>query len=711
MLELAKFLRLLNKKKFILVVVPMITVFITFFLVRKISDTYKSHGRISTGLVDESQRILMNTDEDQENKINQHFGNLIEVFRLKQIFDHVSYHLMLHDLTSEKPYRPNSKLLKQIGPNARAHAVDVFTQLLKEKRPLSLWNKDQYGINQLLISMGYDEQTLQKKVQIYRVNNSDFIDIEFESENPFLSAYVINELTKEFLSYYSTYVKNNQMRAVNFLDLLAKQKYDSMVSKMRTLRDYKIKNRILNLNEMAKALYIQITQFEANINAAQKEVISTEGAIKGIDAKFDPKDRKYLESSVVDINQAILDTREALKEATIDVIKNNYATQFVVKRDSIRNQLDKEILNSTDRLLVSPLANKQALIQRRMALEISLDMAKNSIKSLEEESERLNKKFDMLVPHEAFIQNYEGAVDVAGKEYLDVLSKLNRTSLESNITVQLRQVEPAMPGPAEPSKKLLLVIISGVVSFVFCVLALLVIFFLDNSIRDAYDLIGQTGYPVLSFLPYINTSLLDFSDMSGEYEVKSSTRAFKNLIRSLRFEVERSMDNKKLLVVTSLSTGEGKSLIAMGLAYAFSMVNKRVLLVDGNFDEPTISSITGTTNFLEDYLKNRISLSEVTHGGKVTILGNRGGDTSLFEFCDETIVKPKLTYLRDVYDIIIVEGPSLDRLNKSREWVVVADRVLGVYASGNSIKDTARPHIAFLGTLGDKFAGWALNKV
>jgi hypothetical protein len=159
------------------------------------------------------------------------------------------------------------------------------------------------------------------------------------------------------------------------------------------------------------------------------------------------------------------------------------------------------------------------------------------------------------------------------------------------------------------------------------------------------------------------------------------------------------MENKKMIVVTSLHNGEGKSLISLGLAYALSIVNKKVLLIDGNFDEPSITKISDSTYFLEDYLKNRISVADIIQNGKVSIMGNRGGHTSLFEFCDESIVIPKFKYLRDVFDVIIVEIPSLDRLNKSREWIVATDKILGIFSSGDTIKPGYKPHIQFLNKL------------
>jgi len=710
-MELNKFFKLVYKKKYALVIIPLITVIITYFLVRKLPDTFKSLSRISTGIVDQSSQILSNSDMSQESKIAQQFSNLLEVFHLKRVFDQLSFQLILHDLTNNKPFRPQSKLIKEIGPKARAHAIEVFTKRLKTKEPLSLWDSDQNGLNQLLISMGYDEQTLQKKIFIYRVNNSDFIDVEVESENPFLSAFMINVLIKEFLDYYSGFTRSNQLRAVNFLDTLMKQKYDSMNNKMKLLRDYKIKNRILNLNEQAKSLYSQITDYENRLQVANKDVESFNVAIAGIDAKFNPKDRKYLESTIVAVNQSIISIREQLKNVTVELIKSNYDKKIQFKQDSLKALLDEQVLISTDKLLVSPFSNKQSLIQQRITLEISRDLAIGGIKSINEEIERLNKKFDLLVPHEALIQNYEGAVDVAGKEYLEILNKFNRTSYETSLGMQLRQIEMAMPGQAQPSKKLLLVLLSGILSFVFCLVVLFVIFYLDHSVQNSADLANQTGNPVLSFLPFINTSMLDLSSLSKGDEINRNTIAFKNLLRSLRFEVVQSMENKKMIVVTSLHSGEGKSLISLGLAYALSMVNKKVLLIDGNFEEPSITKISDSTYFLEDYLKNRLSVADIIRNGKVSIMGNRGGDTSLFEFCDESIVIPKFNYLRDVFDIIIVEIPSLDRLNKSREWIVVADKILGVFSSGDAIKASNKPHIQFLSKLDNKFIGWVLNKV
>ncbi|MFX6266202.1 hypothetical protein ABTF63_19165, partial [Acinetobacter baumannii] len=87
-------------------------------------------------------------------------------------------------------------------------------------------------------------------------------------------------------------------------------------------------------------------------------------------------------------------------------------------------------------------------------------------------------------------------------------------------------------------------------------------------VENVLDLANQTKMPVLSYLPFINTAMLDLSEVwKNQTHTNRKTIAFKNLIRSLRFELEREMDGKRILAITSLVPEEGKSLIALGLAF------------------------------------------------------------------------------------------------------------------------------------------------
>ena len=306
-MDLAKLLKLLYKHRFTLVLIPVITVVITYFLVRNLPDIFMAQAQIATGIVDDTQNVLNSDDHvAQESQINQEFSNLIEMMKLNRMIDQVGYKLILHDLTSPTPFRELSNMIKGLNPEAKKHAIEVFKNKYQKREGLSLWNNDQRGINELLRSMKYDEGSIKMQLTVYRANNSDFINAEYTSESAELSAFVVNTLCKEFIEYYTSLVKENQRKAVNFLEALLREKYQAMNQKIALLRDYKIKYKVLNLYEQSKSLYIVILDFETKRQQTAKDIIAYNGAVQSMDAKFSPKERKYLESTLTRVNQCDL---------------------------------------------------------------------------------------------------------------------------------------------------------------------------------------------------------------------------------------------------------------------------------------------------------------------------------------------------------------------------------------------------------------------
>ena len=72
-------------------------------------------------------------------------------------------------------------------------------------------------MSEVILSMRYDDGSILSKMKIYRIDNSDFIDLEYESDDPYLSAFVVNTLCSEFISYYSALNKQNELKAIDFL--------------------------------------------------------------------------------------------------------------------------------------------------------------------------------------------------------------------------------------------------------------------------------------------------------------------------------------------------------------------------------------------------------------------------------------------------------------------------------------------------------------
>ncbi len=693
----------------------IIAVMLTYSLTKHLPESFSSKASLATGLVDQTQAQVLDEKKDaQESQINLQFANLIQSIQLKKIFDLVSYQLIIHDLTpNTTPFRKKSKLLAAMKPKEMADAIVLYKKKYEARESLFLYDEAQKKLQDLINSMGYDDESLKKKLTIFRVSNSDFIQLEYEGENPHFCAFVLNTLCSEFIGYYNFIVKENHVKGVNFLDALMHQKRDAMNNKMETLKNYKIQNRILNLNEQARSIYAQIADFESRKELTEKDVLAYTGAIKGIDNMFDPKDRMYLESTLVKVNLEIMSTKEIIKKFAENYVKSNYDPKIRVKLDSLNSILTAQISQLTDKYIVNPLSAKENLVTQKLNLGVQLEISKNSIASLQNKINQLSEQYNKLVPHEAVIQSYETEVDIASKEYIEILQKFNQTTMASDITPRLKQIELAMPGAAAPSKKNLLIAVSGVVPIVLYVVVLFVVFYLDDSLKNARELADKTNIPVLGYLPLLNKSTIDLKEIWANNDLlPKDLQTYKDLLRSTRFEVEQEMKGKKILSVTSLADGEGKSFVTLSLAYAYAMAKKKVLIIDGDFEVPSITDITRPTQLFEDYLDGQIDSQAIALDDGIAILGCKPGDISLFEINDEQSIVEKLAALKEIFDVIIVDATSLDNLNKAKEWIVVSDKVVAVFIANQSINVTKDLMINYLRELNDgQYIGWILNKV
>ena len=139
--ELKKFYNLLYKYRYVIISVPIITIIIAFFLVRNLEDQFIAEGQIATGIVDETQVLANNTDK-QETSVIREFSNLIEIMKLEKITNMVSYQLIIHDLTAEKPFREWNNKIKDLSEIERRRILNAFKKKFSFRESLNRFNNE-----------------------------------------------------------------------------------------------------------------------------------------------------------------------------------------------------------------------------------------------------------------------------------------------------------------------------------------------------------------------------------------------------------------------------------------------------------------------------------------------------------------------------------------------------------------------------------------
>ena len=224
-----------------------------------------------------------------------------------------------------------------------------------------------------------------------------------------------------------------------------------------------------------------------------------------------------------------------------------------------------------------------------------------------------------------------------------------------------------------------------------------------RTIRSESELRSLLNIPCLGTLPFYQKK-----------QRRNSTRTEINILndgensdyveamRLIRTRLERQMEGKQVLMVTSSISGEGKSTVAANVAIAMAKKGKRVILVDCDLRNPTVSQIfdlkekyPGLVSILRGKSELEDSLVEISdHGNPIGLTLLPGGEREprLVEILSSENMKIVINKLREKADVVILDTPPSAMLVDAMMLVRHVDAVAYVIMS-----DFARRRYIFQG--------------
>lgn len=708
-MDIKLFLKYLYRHKWVVFVVPIITIVITYYLTKNLPSQYSSEVQIATGLLDPSKQVISDQNVDFF-KVNQQFNSIMEKMKHKKILNALSYNLILHDLENPSAaFRTPSAYIDSLSQQDKIKVIKLFKDKLLNKAILTLEdNKGKYRLQEIVGSMGYGEEGFKEDVEVTHSDNSDFISVVYVSENPNLSAYVVNTLTTEFISYYSADVNYNQNASIVLLDSLLKRKEEIMNQKTSALSNFKRSKGVLNLEGQSGAIYGQISANESQRADAVKQIQSNLGAIATINNKLRGGDPVFAGSSRSD-NLEILRLKRQLDAANIRWIDGGFKQSDQLTVDSLNKLIAAKGVVNAEENVIDPKVSKQGLIQQKLALEIAVQQARSSLSSLDAELNSLRGKYNSMVPYDADIQNYQREAELATKDYMTALDQYNGTRTVQNMGLRLEIDQMGLPGVAEPSKKNIYLAGAGVSGFLISLSILFVFFITNNSITTASQLENATKSKTIGILNTITSDERNMRNIWNDKTDNKNYEIFRDFVRSLRFEVSNGLDsdNSKILGVTSLTAGVGKTFVAYSLAYGFAMTGNKVLLIADELPLPKADSkdLIGGQNFQTFLIKREIQTDDL-----ITVMNKNIARNSLLELQSIKTLKAGFEVLREEFDLIIIDVNSLHDINLAKEWLLFTEKNIAVFQSGKTLNENDKQFVNYIKKQPD-FLGWILNKV
>jgi len=653
-MDFAYLLRVLLKRKWIVIGATVLAALIAYLVARDEQRLYRSYSQFSTGFT-ASDEVRVNPDSYNFMEADTKFNNVLVTASSPTVVSLLGYKLLIHDLTSPRPFRRlddrdlQSSLVKSVDMEK---AAQVLQNKWETMSLLTSYLPDEKKLLELLDLYKYDYRSLSKYLAIYRMQHTDFVEVDYESENPELSSYTVNQLFQEFIRYYKSIRSERSSESIDTLRSLVEKKKADLDVKNDALR----KAGLVDVGIESTSKFDLIRELETDLEEEKKKQTQIRYSLEQVNNQLSrvspagPSTSANTANSASSNNEILILGKER-DQAYRDYINSGSKDQTLLdKYNRLLEEYNLKVQSAQGPSTVVPETGSQTkgdLENRKSNLTVDLAASNSNINSGQATIDSLRRSVVASSSKGAEVESLLKDADLANKEYLDAKSKYNDAmDANSSAVNNFRQILMGQPAiQPEASKLAVIVALAGVSACLLTLLVIVFITYLDSSVKTPVIFDKMVGLKLISMINFMNIKNKKLSDVvagnavSSDHAEKNRDNVFRELLRKLRFEIENS--GKKVFLFTSTSKGEGKTTLIQALSYSMSLSKKRILILDTNFcnNDLTVQlNASPTLEQMEAYTSDATLLDKVkaaaTHitGDMVYAIGCEGGDYTPYCF-------------------------------------------------------------------------------
>jgi capsular exopolysaccharide synthesis family protein len=256
--------------------------------------------------------------------------------------------------------------------------------------------------------------------------------------------------------------------------------------------------------------------------------------------------------------------------------------------------------------------------------------------------------------------------DVAKKRLEEIEVKLIESRMKGVIAAHITNIRVIDP-PSLPIRPKFPNIPSMLLSsflFGLCLAGIVVylVEYFDDIIKGVDTLPKDMSCPFLGQLPYVHIGDLPTVYQESRSEYTESIHSLRTNLSFLALSGDR-----KLLLVTSPASEEGKSTITVNLAIAYAQAGRRVLLIDADIRNPSLHKYLARPKDpvgISNALIKEIDFYDVVQKSILGIVGFDylpGGDVppNPIQLIESDRMRELLETSQHIYDLVILDTPPL----------------------------------------------------
>jgi capsular exopolysaccharide synthesis family protein len=519
----------------------------------------------------ESQKANIISIEDlvsSEQESNDYYGTQYAVLRSRALIERVINYLDQSDPASR------AKLAQMLAPDS----ADAASQ----NPSLSL--ADRLGPGQ------YNEVVNRFKdaMSVSPVVKTKLVTISYESPDPEFSAMAANAVANQYIEQDLEQRSLRKEKASVWMNTRVQELKAKLDASESALINYKKENDLVDVSGDVSRLTDQQLIFMSNelIKAKAELSNATDLYVKTRNYKSSSPNLlvtlPYVQSDVA-VRSASADIERAQRE--LAELRNRYGAKHPIiidansKLASLRSSLNENISR-----VVATFENDYQLLRQRVAsIEATVAQDKLAIQNIGQQKVSLEAlEREANANREQYNRMFDRITEIRTTDGLDAANAV------------VSEAAWVQTNPIKPNKALIVgFVLLG--SLLFAAIVACIKEYLDDSVQRRADIEHRLNSKLMGVIPLVesvSSKRNPDSPLTPVVAAKSS-ETFIEAVNTCRTAITiSSKKDSKIILVTSSVPDEGKSTIALNLAYSFGKM-ERTLLIDCDLRKPSIGAALG----------------------------------------------------------------------------------------------------------------------
>ena len=378
------------------------------------------------------------------------------------------------------------------------------------------------------------------------------------------------------ISYYNKDAIEDKSQIAKNTDVFINNRIDDISVELTNLdmgvENYKTENKLSDIASEAGL----VLQSNADLT---NQIVDLTSQIKLIDYVI-----RYMKSNkdeLIPSNLGVLN--ESTGQNTL-----NY-NKLLLERNRLMagaNEKNPIVINLNDQITRLRESIDQGLRNSRSSLSIALNEARI-------QENRLDTKISSAPKKEREIRDIQRQQQIIETLYLYLLQKREENSISLAVTAPNAKIIDRAYGsdiPVSP-KKMIVYIVALLLGLIVPFMVIYIRLLLDNKIHTLEDVEAVVKAPILGDIPMTRS---EKKVIISEQDRSNVAESFRLLRTNVNFMLPGAGKEAKTIFITSTIGGEGKTFIAINLASALALLNKKVLLIGADIRKPKIATYLNT---------------------------------------------------------------------------------------------------------------------